>query len=246
MKAVPVLLSSIILFSLLQSCQQYEPQDLYGTWQIDKILLDAMDRTEGSKQGFPWGTGILLKPDGKFRTNFAQPELARGSWKISPNGDQLFLHLSSDEKSFGFNITLSQQYLVLKSLRWQVFLSRVDALPEPVRKEVNLANAISGTWYFYEMTLRDSVIQYPRTEKQVHWVQINRGGYYRSGEGRHKSFYGRWTLQSDTLTFTEMDRVWKEQWKVRKEEDILYLESIDDDQEKWYEVSLVHETQLTR
>lgn len=202
-----------------------------------------MDRTGGAKYGLPWGTGIELQADGSFRTNFAREEESFGTWKISPDGDQLFLHFTSAKKT-GFKITLSQQQLVLKSLRWQVFLSRTDALPEPVKKEVKLANFLPGRWYFYEMNTRDSVIQYPRTKKQAHWVQIGWGGDYRSGEGKHESFHGRWVLQKDTLTLSEKDRAWREQWKIRVEDNMLYFESTSDEQEKWYEVSLVHETRL--
>lgn len=246
MKTVFVLISSILLLALLPACQRHEAQELYGSWKIDKILEDGMDRTGWSLQEFPWGTGIELKPDGNFRTNFAQPELGKGNWKISADGDQLLLHFSADEESLGFKITLSQQYLVLKSLRWHVFLSRTETLPEPAKKEVNLANNLPGTWYFYKMNTRDSVIQYPHMKRQAHWVHIDPSGYYRSGEGKHESFHGRWVLKKDTLVFSELDRAWRERWKVRMEDNILYFEAVTDEPKGWYEVSLVHESRLSR
>ncbi|MEK6479552.1 hypothetical protein WJR50_18550 [Catalinimonas sp. 4WD22] len=240
MKRIFLFIFSIAVFS---SCSQYKVQDLYGAWQIDKILLDGMDRTDWPMLEFPWGSGMEIKADGKFRTNFPQEEMGKGNWKVSSDGKKLRLHFSTD-KSSQFEVTLSQQYLVLKSLRWQIFLSRVEALPKPAKKEVHLANNLPGRWYFYEMNTKDSLVQYPRAKKYAHWVHIDPAGYYRSGEGKHESFHGRWVLKEDTLTFSELDRAWKEQWKVRVEGNMLYFESLGAEQEKWYEVSLVHETRL--
>lgn len=244
MKVVFVLFSTALLLSFFQSCQRYEAQDLYGVWQIDQIMEDGMDRTGWAMQEFPWGTGMELKADGNFRTNFLHQEKAGGKWKISPKGDQLFLQFSSDEKRSGFRITLSQQHLVLKSLRWQVFLSKTDALPETAKKEVNLANNLPGIWYFYVMNTKDSVIHYPHSKKHAHWVHIDPKGFYRSGEGKHESFHGKWVLKKDTLLFSELDRVWCEQWKIRMENDMLYFESVTTETKDWYEVRLVHENHL--
>jgi len=226
------------------ACKEYKTKDFQGAWQVDQVLLDGMDRTGWPLEEFPWGSGLELKPDGSFRTNFARSEEASGKWRLGSGRDKLFLNRPSADQTTGFDITLSGDQLVLKSLRWQVFLTRADAFPEPAPKEVNLEKNILGTWYFYEMTTRDSLVQYPRSSKKAHWVSIDQKGYYRSGEGKHESFHGRWVLQEDTLTFSEVDRPWKEQWKVRWENERLYFESLGTSPNQWYEVSLVHESVL--
>ncbi|WP_277486872.1 hypothetical protein [Catalinimonas alkaloidigena] len=239
MRRILLLIFSVSVFS---SCTQHEIQDMYGTWQIDKLLLDAMDRTGEYREELPWGTGIELKPDGSFKTNFVRQDEAEGRWKISPDADRLFLRFPS--KKIDFKVTMSQRHLVLKSVRWQVFLSRTDVLPQPVEREVKLANVLPGTWYFYKMTTRDSVIRYPSTRKQAHWLKIGWGGNFLSGEGKHESFKGKWLLQKDTLMLSERDREWHEQWQVRIEDNILYFEPINPAENDWYEVSLVHEAHL--
>ena len=226
------------------ACKEYKAKDFQGAWQVDQVLLDGMDRTGWPLEEFPWGSGLEFNTDGSFRTNFARTEEASGKWRLNGDRDKLFLNRPSADQTTGFDITLSGDQLVLKSLRWQVFLSRAETFPEPPQKEVNLAKNILGTWYFYEMNTRDSLVLYPKSRKKAHWVQIHENGYYRSGEGKHESFNGRWVLEEDTLSFSEIGRAWKEQWKVRWKDERLYFESLAESPELWYEVSLVHESML--
>jgi len=234
----------LLLTMLLSACDQYAVTDFQGAWKIDKVLLDGMDRTGWPLEEFPWGSGLELKADGSFRTNFARSEEATGKWRLGSGRDKLFLKRPSADQTTGFDVTLSGEQLVLKSLRWQVFMSRAEVLPEPEVPEVNLASNILGTWYFYEMNTQDSLLYYPKSKRKAHWVSIDRSGFYRSGEGPHESFHGRWLLKKDTLIFSEVNRAWKEQWKVRWEEERLYFEALGKIPEKWYEVSLVHESLL--
>jgi hypothetical protein len=234
----------LLLTMLMSACEKYKVKDFQGPWQVDQVLLDGMDRTGWPLEEFPWGSGLELKADGSFRTNFARTEEASGKWRLGSGRDKLFLQRPSADQTTRFDVTLSGDQLVLKSLRWQVFLSRAEVLPEPEAPEVNLASNILGTWYFYEMNTQDSLILYPKSRKKAHWVSIDRSGFYRSGEGPHESFHGRWLLKEDTLVFSEIGRAWKEQWKVRWEEDRLYFESLEASQDRWYEVSLVHESLL--
>jgi len=226
------------------ACDEYQATDFQGAWQVDQVLLDGMDRTGWPLEEFPWGSGLELKADGSFRTNFARSEEASGKWGLNTGRNKLFLNRPSVDQTTGFDITLSGDQLVLKSLRWHIFLTRTHSFPEPAPEEVNLAKNVLGTWYFYEMNTRDSLMQYPKSSKKAHWVSIDPSGYYRSGEGKHESFHGRWVLQEDTLTFSEMGRPWKEQWKVRWQDERLYFESLGTSPDQWYEVSLVHESVL--
>lgn len=232
------------LIAGLIACEEYKVKDFQGAWQVNQVLLDGMDRTGWPLEEFPWGSGLELKADGSFRTNFVRSEEASGKWRLNRNRDKLFLNRPTVDQITGFDITLSGDQLVLKSLRWQVFLTRAEAFPEPAPKEVNLARNILGIWYFYEMNTHDSLVHYPKSRKKAHWVQIHENGYYRSGEGKHESFNGRWVLRYDTLTFSEIGRAWKEQWKVRWKDERLYFESLSESPEQWYEVSLVHESVL--
>jgi len=226
------------------ACEEYKAKDFQGAWQVDQVLLDGMDRTGWPLEEFPWGSGLELKADGSFRTNFARSEEATGKWRLGSGRDKLFLNRPSADQTTGFEITLSGDQLVLKSLRWHIFLTRTEAFPEPAHEAVNLTKNILGTWYFYEMNTRDSLVLYPKSIKRAHWVSIDQSGYYRSGEGQHESFSGRWLLQDDTLTFSETSRAWKEQWKVHWKDERLYFESLEASPDQWYKVSLVHESVL--
>jgi len=237
-------LAHAFTFLCISSCERYEPHELYGSWKIDKLLEDGMDRTGWSLQQFPWGTGLEIMDDGTFRSNYAQVEEGKGRWKLSSDGERLYLDFPLAEPTSGFKITLTKEYLVLKSLRWHVFMSRTAELTLPAEKKVSMKKElVLGKWYFFKMRTQDSSMYYPRAKRRAHWVEINADGYYRSGEGLHESFYGRWALRADTLSFSEIGRVWKEQWKVRMEDDLLYFEPLTDDQ-AWYEVSLMHEADV--
>ncbi len=76
-------------------------------------------------------------------------------------------------------------------------------------------------------------------------MKIQNDGYYQSGEGNTVTFRGRWALNKDTLTFSELDRAWKKSWKISmKHKGKMNFHSLPGDTVGWQEVSFVKEENL--
>lgn len=227
----------------LQACTGAEPQDIARRWSVDRFVVDGIDRTQ-QLPSLPWGTAIEFATDGTFKTN--SRENNTGTWKISRNGSTIFLYFQQDGVQYKqWKVTVSKQYLVLKATTQQIYLSQTDQMPTLPPVTINLANNLPGTWYFYHLKSDSTLMQYPQKKGNGRWMKIDKEGNYESGEGKTVTFRGRWLLNHDTLTFSDIDRPWKKSWKVSMDkEGALYFHTLPDDSVGWQEVSFVNETNL--
>lgn len=227
----------------LQACTGAEPQDIIGRWSVDRLVIDGYDRTQ-QLPSLPWGTAIEFATDGTFKTN--SRENNTGTWKINRKGSAIFLYFQQKGIPYEqWKVAVSKEYLVLKTITQQLYLSHTDQMPALPPVTINLANNLPGTWYFYQLKTKDSLMQYPQNKRNARWMSISKSGDYQSGEGNAVTFRGRWILNQDTLTFSENDRPWKESWKVSMDKGgVLYFHTLSDDSADWQEVSFINEVNL--
>lgn len=225
-------------------CTPPKPENLVGTWAIDKLLVDGMDKTSKYNE-FPWGTGIEFMDNGYFRTN--SREEVYGKWKLQPQNSALYLDFLAGSAQYNrWEITAGKDYLALKATTQQIYLYKTGTLPKlPPPPPLNLRNNITGTWYFYQMTTDSTIAEYPQSRQRSRWMKIQNDGYYQSGEGNILTFRGRWALNKDTLTFSELDRAWKKSWQISmQKKGKMNFHSLPGDTVGWQEVSFIKEEDL--
>ena len=96
----------------LLACNSPQPENLVGTWAVDKLLVDGMDKTSKYDE-FPWGTGIEFMDNGYFRTNSRKE--VYGQWEILPQHSALQLNFLEGSAQYNrWEITVGEDYLALK------------------------------------------------------------------------------------------------------------------------------------
>lgn len=225
----------------LAGCMSATPDELLGTWKIDKFTVDGMDRDRvafnrsGLDDPIDWGSAIQFMADGTFRTNSGQ----QGRWKLSQSRAAVLLYTSESNQPIRWKAAVGETFLVLHTSTRKINLSRTEQLPTlPPPPPPNLRTNLPGTWYFYQWTDQHDTLHYPSNEKQAHWLTMDWQGVYQSGEGKHQSFEGRWQLQQDTLLLSESSRALRQSWHVRLSGDTLYVEPADDASD-WFQALLV-------
>ena len=227
----------------LLACTSPQPENLVGVWAVDKLMVDGMDKTD-QYHNFPWGTGIEFMENGYFRTNSRKE--VYGKWKMQSHRSALYLDFLAGNAPYNqWKVFAGKDYLALKTTSQQIYLYKTDALPKLPSPTINLRNNLPGTWFFYQMTTDSTIVKYPQSKQWARWVKIENDGYYQSGEGNTLLFRGRWALNYDTLTFSELDRAWKKSWQISMDHTgEMYFHTLPGDTVDWQEVSFINEKNL--
>ncbi len=233
----------LIILATLQACTDIRSEDMVATWSINQWVEDGIDKTD-QLASQPWGTSLQLAKDGSFRTNGRANN--QGSWKINQGGSTIYVRFPSDSGQYTpWKVLLSGDYLVLKATTQQLYLSRTDTFTTLPPVTVDLRNNLPGIWYFYQMKTDSSLVRYPQQKRRARWLQIDKGGSYKSGEGKSTPLRGRWILQHDTLTFSDFNRPWKKSWVINIDDDgVLYFRTLAEDSTSLEQVSFVNEANL--
>ena len=233
----------LVSLTLLPACTDIRSEDVVATWSIDQWVEDGIDKTS-QLSSQPWGTTLELAKDGSFRTNGRENN--QGSWKINPKSATIYVRFPSDSGQYQrWKVLLSGNYLVLKATTQQLYLSRTDTLEALPPITVDLRNNLPGIWYFYQMKTDSNLVRYPQQKRRARWLQIDKGGSYKSGEGKSTPLRGRWALQHDTLTFSDFNRPWKKRWVINiDDEGVLYFRTLAADSTGLEQVSFMNEANL--
>ncbi len=246
MKPLDVLMFFMISYMLVAtSCSHITPEQITGTWKIDKIIVDGIDKTT-SYHGMPFGNGIEFNQDGTFKTNHPDANTNAGLWKMNQNGSKIALYINgTDYSNTSWKITAGQQYLSLKATTMQLQLSRAINLPEPPPPVFSMKNNLPGTWLFYQLKTGDNVSRYLQNKHNPKWIKIFRNMQYESGEGDIVFFRGTWLLENDTIFLSDILNNKEFQWKIRFNENQLVFGGPLTDSTEWQEVSFVNENRIT-
>ncbi len=228
----------------LSACSSPQPENLVGVWGIDKLVEDGFDKTQKYEE-FPWGTAIEFMDNGYFRTN--SREEVYGKWQLKPQQPALHLDFMAGNARYKqWKIMAGKDNMAMKATTQQIYLSKTDTLPKlPPLPAINLKNNLPGTWFFYQMKTDSTITEYPQSKRWARWVKIKNDGFYESGEGKIVIFHGKWALNYDTLTFSELERAWKKSWKISmNHKGEMYFHTLPGDTVDWQAVSFVNKKNL--